>query len=413
MHKVMNYMQTSFAPKVNKIVKNPWIAAIQDAIMTALPLVFVGSLITIVSLVRNLIPAIPDMTMISNFSFGMFGLVVSFLIAYYVMEKKNNNKYKLIGGATSLVFFLMLLYPTLDKTGANMSFILARFGAQGMFTAIIAGLFVGAVMNFASKHSFFSEETAIPDFVVGWFDSLLPITFILVVGWTLTGLLHVDVFNVILWLFSPLSAIVQSYPGFVLSVFIPVFLYTFGISGWVVMPVIYPVYMQGLAQNVKEVAAGGAATHIATQETCYAFSSMGGIGTTLALAVIMLLFSRSAQLKAIGKAIIVPSVFNINEPLVFGAPVAFNPYLMVPMWINGLLVPTISYLVMTLHLVSIPSKTFLLWYIPYPITSYLATQDWRAIIVVLVIFAVTWIVFWPFFKAYDNSLLAQEKKAEA
>ncbi|WP_243462179.1 PTS transporter subunit EIIC, partial [Oenococcus oeni] len=255
-----NYMQTSFAPKVNKIVKNPWIAAIQDAIMTALPLVFVGSLITIVSLVRNLIPAIPDMTMISNFSFGMFGLVVSFLIAYYVMEKKNNNKYKLIGGATSLVFFLMLLYPTLDKTGANMSFILARFGAQGMFTAIIAGLFVGAVMNFASKHSFFSEETAIPDFVVGW---------------TLTGLLRVDVFNVILWLFSPLSAIVQSYPGFVLSVFIPVFLYTFGISGWVVMPVIYPVYMQGLAQNVKEVAAGGAATHIATQETCYAFSKHG------------------------------------------------------------------------------------------------------------------------------------------
>ncbi|SYW03807.1 Permease IIC component [Oenococcus oeni] len=413
MHKIMNYMQTSFAPKVNKIVKNPWIAAIQDAIMTALPLVFVGSLITIVSLVRNFIPAIPDMTMISNFSFGMFGLVVSFLIAYYVMEKKNNNKYKLIGGATSLVFFLMLLYPTLDKTGANMSFILARFGAQGMFTAIISGLFVGAVMNFAGKHSFFSEETAIPDFVVGWFDSLLPITFILVVGWTLTGLLHVDVFNVILWLFSPLSAIVQSYPGFVLSVFIPVFLYTFGISGWVVMPVIYPVYMQGLAQNVKEVAAGGTATHIATQETCYAFSSMGGIGTTLALAVIMLFFSHSAQLKAIGKAIIVPSVFNINEPLVFGAPVAFNPYLMVPMWINGLLVPTISYLVMTLHLVSVPSKTFLLWYIPYPITSYLATQDWRAIVVTLVIFAVTWVVFWPFFKAYDNSLLAQEKKAAA
>ncbi|MCC7667199.1 PTS sugar transporter subunit IIC [Liquorilactobacillus satsumensis] len=413
MHRIMNYMQNSFAPRVNKIVKNPWISAIQDAIMTALPLVFVGSLITIILLIRNLVPAVPDMTMISNFSFGMFGLVVAFLIAYYVMEKKHNDKYKLISGATATVFFLMLLYPSLDKAGTNITFVLARFGAQGMFTAIIAGLFVGCVMNFSSKHSFFSEDTAIPDFVVGWFDSLLPITFIMVVGWFLTGLIHVDVFKVILWVFSPLSGIVQSYPGFVLSVFIPVFLYTFGISGWVMMPVIYPVYMQGLAQNAKEVAAGGTATHIATQETIYAFSSIGGVGTTLALAVIMLLFSHSAQLKAIGKAIIVPSIFNINEPLVFGAPIAFNPYLMVPMWINGLLVPTIAYAAMAFHLVSIPSKTFLLWYIPYPITSYLATQDWRAIIVTLIIFVVTWLVFWPFFKAYDRSLILKEKEEQA
>ncbi|BDZ32194.1 PTS transporter subunit EIIC [Lactiplantibacillus sp. WILCCON 0030] len=409
MHKIMDFMTNSFAPKVNKIVKNPWIAAIQDSIMTALPLVFVGSLITIISLLQNVFKGMPDFSVISDFSFGMFGLVVSFLIPYYVMEKKKNNSSKIISGATSLVLFMMLLSPTMTKSG-NIQFIMSRFGATGMFLAIITGLVVAAVMNLAAKHSFFGEDTAIPDFVIGWFDSLLPITFLLLVGWLITIQFKIDFFNVVLLVFSPLASIVQSYPGFVLSVFIPVFLYTFGISGWVMMPVIYPVYMAGLAENAKQVANGGIATHIATQETCYAFSSMGGVGTTLALAFIMLFFSKSAQLKAIGKAVFVPSLFNINEPLVFGAPIAFNPYLMVPMWINSILIPTIVYISMAWNWVAIPTKTFLLWYIPYPITSYLATQDWRAIILAIIIFAISWIVFWPFFKAYDNSLVVKEKE---
>lgn len=411
MNKIMDFMTNKFAPKVNKIVKNPWVSAIQDSIMAALPLVFVGSLVTVVSLLKNIFAGLPDFSMISNFSFGMFGLIVSFLIPYYLMEKKGNSGQKLISGATGLVLFMMLLFPTVSAE-RNATFILSRFGATGMFLAIISGLFVACVMNFAAKRSFFDEDTPIPDFVVGWFNSLLPITFILIVGWFITVQMNVDFFEVVVWAFSPLAKIVQSYPGFVLSVFIPVFLYTFGISGWVMMPAIYPVYMAGLAANAEAVANGGQAMNIATQETCYAFSSMGGVGTTLALSVMMLLLSKSAQLKAIGKAVFIPSIFNINEPLVFGAPIAFNPYLMIPMWINALIVPTISYVVMNMGFVNIPSQSFLLWYMPYPFTSYLATQDFRAVIVCLLIFVITWFIFLPFFKAYDSSLLKQEKIAE-
>lgn len=61
-----------------------------------------------------------------------------------------------------------------------------------MFLSITTGLFVGCVMNFAAKRSFFSEDTPIPDFVVGWFNSLLPITFILIVGWLITVQFNID-----------------------------------------------------------------------------------------------------------------------------------------------------------------------------------------------------------------------------
>lgn len=407
-NKVMDFMTNKFAPKVNKVVKNPWVSAIQDAIMSALPLVFVGSLVTIVSLLKNLFPGMPDFSMISNFSFGMFGLVVAFLIPYYLMEKKGNSSQKLISGATGLVLFLMLLFPTISADG-DAVFILSRFGATGMFLSITTGLFVGCVMNFAAKRSFFSEDTPIPDFVVGWFNSLLPITFILIVGWLITVQFNIDFFEVIVAVFSTLASIVQSYPGFVLSVFIPAFLYTFGISGWVMMPAIYPVYMAGLAENSQAVANGASASNIATQETVYALISIGGVGTTLSLSIMMLILSKSLQLKAIGKAVIVPSIFNINEPLFFGAPIAFNPYLMIPTWINAFLVPSIAYFVMSMNLVSIPAQSFLLWYMPYPVTSYLATQDFRGVIACLAIIVITWLVYLPFFKAYDNSLLKQEK----
>ncbi|EGO2734046.1 PTS transporter subunit EIIC [Enterococcus faecalis] len=411
MKKIMDFMTNSFAPKVNKVVKNPWISAIQDAIMAALPLVFVGSLVTVVSLLKNLFPSMPDFSMISNFSFGMFGLIVSFMIPYYLMEKKGHSGQKLIAGATSIVLFMMLLFPTLSEKG-EITFILSRFGATGMFLAMITGLFVSLVMHLAAKKSFFDEDTPIPDFVVGWFNSLLPITFILFVGWLITIQFRIDFFDIVILIFSPLANIVQSYPGFVLSVFIPVFLYTFGISGWVMMPVIYPVYMAGLAANAEAVANGGHTVNIATQETCYAFSSMGGIGATLSLSVMMVLLSKSAQLKAIGKAVLIPSIFNINEPLVFGAPIAFNPYLMIPMWINALVVPSIAYATMYWGFVNIPTQSFLLWYMPYPFTSYLATQDIRAVVVCVLIFVITWLVFLPFFKAYDQSLLKQEKEVQ-
>ena len=119
-------------------------------------------------------------------------------------------------------------------------------------------------------------------------------------------------------------------------------------------------------------------------------------------------FGERVFLKAVGKAVMIPSLFNINEPLVFGAPIAFNPYLMVPMWLNGLLIPTIVYGVMKIGLVTIPSRTFLLWYMPYPVASFLATQDGRAIILCILLFIVSWLVFLPFFKAYDNALLKKE-----
>ena len=71
MNKFISWLNSSLTPRVNKVSKNIWIQSIQNAIMLSLPMIFVGSLISVVSLFRNFIPALPDLNPI-NFHLGCF-----------------------------------------------------------------------------------------------------------------------------------------------------------------------------------------------------------------------------------------------------------------------------------------------------------------------------------------------------
>lgn len=248
MDKIMTFMTNSFTPRVNKITKNPWISSIQDSVMTILPLILVGSLITIISLLNNVVLWFPDFSLIHTFTFGLLGIFVAFLIPYFIMEKKKQDNKKLVAGATGLSLYLFLLSPVILEDG-KIQFVLDRFGATGMFLSLIVGLFVGFVLFLFSKFSFFSKDSSLPDFIAVWFDTLIPITLIMLSGWLLGVQANIDFFEVILAIFKPLSNIVQTYPGFVLSIFIPAFLYTFGISGWAMIPVVYPVYLSGSSRK--------------------------------------------------------------------------------------------------------------------------------------------------------------------
>ena len=44
----------------------------------------------------------------------------------------------------------------------------------------------------------------------------------------------------------------------------------------------------------------------------------------------MFFFAKSKQLKALGKVGIIPAIFGINEPVLFGTPIAMNPMLAIP-----------------------------------------------------------------------------------
>lgn len=411
MKKFMDWMTNVFAPKMNKIARNPWVAAVQESILTAMPVILIGSFATVFNILRDFIPQIPDISMISNFSFGLLALFLAYLIPATIMEKKKHRKTAKQAGMAGLAFFLMIVYPSFDDAG-NINILFSNLGTGGMIASLIAGLFVGAVMNQFAKHSFFGEDSSLPDFITVWFDTLIPITLILIIGWLFTFVWEISIFNIIYEIFKPFISIGQSFWGFVLLNFIGyTFLYTFGISTWVIYPITSAICLQGIGDNMALVAAGNAPININTGEVANLFA-LGGGGCTLALAIMILFLAKSKKLKVIGKSTIVPSLCNINEPLVFGAPIAFNPLLMVPMWIVGFIIPVVTYLALSSGLVPIPAEPFNFWYIPSPIVGYMVTKSFAGVLLVLVNFAISWVIYYPFFKVYDKQVCDEEKAEE-
>ncbi|TFI74743.1 PTS sugar transporter subunit IIC [Carnobacterium divergens] len=410
MEKIMNFMTNSFAPKVNKVTKNVWVSAVQDSVMAILPFILVSSMITLISLVNEIAPILPDLSLISTFTFGLSGIFVAFLLPYFILEKKKIGDKKVLAGLTGIALYLLLIFPVIGNEGSSITFSLERFGAVGMFVSIVVGLFVGGMMTLFSKWSFFNkEETSLPDFIVVWFDSLIPIALIVTVGWFFYHILQIDVFDYIVLLFEPLQSLGQSFWGFVLMGFCLSFLYSFGISTWVLTPIFTPIALKGIADNAALVAKGSEAIYINTQETFYSgFCAFGGVGYTMILAI-LLLTAKSGRLKAIGRATFLPSLFNINEPLVYGAPIVFNPMLMIPFWLNGVVIPAITYLVLSMGWVMIPAKAFQLWYLPYPISTYLVNGDLKGILLFLFLAGISLCIWYPFFKVYDNTELKNEQ----
>jgi len=407
MDKLIQWMNISIAPKINKIAKNTWIISIQDSIMTAMPFIFISSIVTMLSIVKEYVNWIPDFQHISNFTFGLFSLYLSYLIPMNILEKKNHRKVAKQAGLVGISLFLMICSPIFEESGLVI-YEFSNFGAGGMVAALVSGLSVGFVMNLFSDFSFFKKESALPEFITVWFDTLIPILLIMLVGWILVFQFNVNIFEMIYQLFTPFLDIGQSFIGFVLLYFIgSSFLYSFGISTWVFYPIMFAITMQGINANILAVANGQLPTMINTGETGFLIFHGGG-GSTLALNI-MMLYAKSARLKLIGKASIVPSIFNINEPLVFGTPIAFNPTLMIPMWINGLLGPILIYLAMSIGLVAIPSSIFNLWYLPFPIMAFIVS-GLSGLIFSLFYFVVSWIIYYPFFKIYDKQVLEEEKK---
>lgn len=408
MNKFIDFLSEKFTPVVNNMTKNIWVQSVQSTIMKVLPMVFVGSLVTIVSVLKNYISFLPDLSPINQYTFGLLGLFIAFLLPMEIMRNKKFESMSVVAGLAGAGLMLMMIRPEITNEGAIFNF--NRFGGEGMLVSLVAGLFSGLIMSLFGSFSFFGEDSAPPDFVSKWFDNMLPITVIMFVGWGLIYGLNFDMFEIIVRVFKPVSDIAQTLPGFVLLNFLVVFIYSLGISGWVLSPITYSIQLGAIAANAAAVASGGVATNIYVYEVIQTgWITLGGLGATLPL-VIMMCLSRVGRIKAIGRACIVPSIMNINEPVIFGAPVAWNPFLMLPMWIGTIVISITTYLSMSMGFVTIPSKVFNLWYVPFGISTFMVNQDVRGLIVLAINIVLLFMIWYPFFKAYEKEELKLESQ---
>ena len=410
MKKLMTWLSDVFAPKARQIFSNPWIDAVASTMRKVLPIILTGSLIFFYNVFRSYLSFLPDLRVIANFSFGLLAIFVAFFIAHEAMQKLKHSHYQINAGLISIAAYLLLCRPKVVDGIFQIEN--GRIGPAGIMMAIIVGLFVSLVFHLYAKLHVLENNTALPDFVSEWINNIIPITITLGISMLFANVLDLDLYQMFINLFLPLQKGAQTLPGFILICFIPVIFYSMGISSWVFNAVTTPIFIVAIAQNIEAVAAGGVPVNIATSEAVFtaALITMGGRGGTLPLNV-MMLFSKSKKLRTLAKICIGPSLFNINEPIMFGAPVVFNPLLMLPILINSIVGPAVVWLTMHYGLLNIPSKMVQIGQIPAPFSSVLITEDLRAVIVYIVLFALYFFTWYPFYKTYEKQCILEESQA--
>ena len=100
---------------------------------------------------------------------------------------------------------------------------------------------------------------------------------------------------------------------------------------------------------------GGDGHHVFTvSKTLFdLYVHVGGSGSTLGLLLVILLRYRTGDSGRVARYALIPSLFNINELVIFGLPIVFNPVYLVPFLLAPLLQIALSYLCVRYGLVGL------------------------------------------------------------
>ena len=280
------------------------------------------------------------------------------------------------------------------------------------------GLFVAILVTIVSVGYINLEGGGVPPALAESIGNLVPIVIVLVAVATVNAVLlnftGVEIPAIMQLIMTPIVNMVDSIWGVVILALIVMIFWWFGIHDTVITGPLDTFLMNNFTANQAAFAAGTAAValpYIVTEPFWWTFMAIGGSGATLGLAILTL-FSKSKQLKTIGKIAIIPSLFNINEPLIFGLPLMYNSTMMLPFILVMPLNGVITYIAMNTGIVA---KTFAYasWNMFCPIGGLIDTMDIKALILICALIVIDIIIYFPFFKIYEKQKIKEEVMEES
>ena len=393
--------------------RQPHLQAIRDRVVSALPIILLGSgfLLLWQPPWPGLSRFLPPQSALRAGYLACAGLVSIYACAATALSLARRREADLAASVTTALAVFLVAQKTVLLQGGGVALGLSTLGAGGLFPAFAAAIFAVEVIHFFAQRRWgIRLSGGAPDVVVRSFAAMLPATVCVVVVWLLVHVLGVDLVGGITALFRPLVRGGDTFAAVLLVVLIDSALWMVGVHGLAVLAAVRPLWLSALAENMAAVSSGHPPPHVFTQEFFVWFIWQGGSGATLALAL-MLVFAKSKQLRLVGRAGIVPAIFNINEPLIFGTPVVMNGKLAPPFVLAPAIMATLSWLAMHFGLVR-PPYIEVVWTLPAPIGAYLSSGgDVRAVVLQMVNLAIALAIWWPFVRRYDRFLLSSDRTA--
>lgn len=423
--RMVGVIESKVTPIAGKLGQQKYITSIRDGFIAALPFMIVGSFM----LVFIFPPFSPDTTwsfakgwldlsemyreqlmLPFNLSMGIMTIFISVGIASSLA--RHHDLDPVTTGLLSLMAFMLVAAPLKDGQ-LSMQY----FSGQGIFTAIITAIYSTEVYAYLKRNKITIKlPPEVPSGVARSFEILIPVLAIILTLHPLnlfiessTGMI---IPQAIMALIQPLVAASDSLPAVLLAVLVCQVLWFAGIHGaLIVTGIMNPFWMANLSENQAAFASGEVIPHIFMQGFWDHYLLIGGVGSTLPLAI-LLMRSKAVHLRTIGKMGSVPAIFNINEPILFGAPIIMNPVFFLPFILVPMLNAILAWFATDLGLVErVVSLTP--WTTPGPIgASWAANWAFSPVIMSLICMATAALMYLPFLKAYEKQILQQEAEQE-
>lgn len=410
-------------PFFNKMAGNAYLQGIRDGFLTAMPAILFSSIFILCAALPEVfgftLPAELSSWLwrIYNLTMGVVAILVAATTARSLAESFNR---KLPGSQSINIVSVMLAsicgFLTLAVTEIDGGIDVTYLGTKGLLCSFIAAFLSCNLYKFCMiKNITIKMPPEVPGVISNVFRNVFPFSFS-VIGCVLLDLLTTKLFGArfaesIIMLFSPFFQAADSYLGLGLIGGAMAFFWFLGIHGpSIVEPAIAAAIYANVEANLMLVQNGEHASIALTAGFQNFIVCFGGTGCTLVVPFLLMWFCKSKQLKAVGQASFLPGLFGVNEPVLFAAPIVLNPYFFVPF----LLAPVLNAWIFKFFVDVLQMNSFIYvlpWATPAPIAMFLGTgMAWLALILALVLIAVDCIVYLPFIKAYDASLVEEEDK---
>ena len=366
-------------------------------------------------------------TAITNGTLNIASISVVAMISYFLAKNKGyENPIGTIPIALSSLFTLLAINVMVTPNGAKSAVKITNavlydsIGTKSMFGGIIVGLLATELFIQLSKVKQFKINLGpmVPPAVGKSFSVLIPSMIVVSVFAAIAAILgavfNTDLITLISTVIQePLRKLNTSLAGFLLIYSTGNFLFTLGIHQTVINGTLLdPLNLINMNENMAAVAKGQAPTHIINSDFVTVYTQMGGTGLTISLIIAVFLVSKYKPFKQVGRLALVPGIFEINEPIIFGFPIVFNIPMMIPFVLSPVIGGLIGYFATAVGFVQ-PLSVYLPWTTPPLISGFLASGgDWKVVIVQLIIIVVTTLFYIPFIKIAERVAKKSAELAE-
>lgn len=438
--KPIEKLSEKLLPLAAKINNQRHLRAVRDSFIITMPLIIAASLFILLNAVifsNELVLQFIDLSFLSglagivnNGTMGILAILVCYNIGYnlanWYMEEgtiKNKGFSPVHAGGVSIaaMFIMMPLNSMVTLANGSMEevsgvYLQGLTSSSGLFLAMLASLVATEIFVKFSKIEKLriSMPENVPPAVASSFNSLIPEVLVIIlfaifvfVLDAVTGLTVPEVVNTIIQV--PLRGFVLSVPGMLFLQFISDALWVFGMHGSSILaPIKSAPMLESIQENMAAFELGNEIPNIVTEPFIGSFGLLGGGGCILPLIIAIFIVSKRKEQKNIARLGLVPSCFNIAEPIMFGIPVVMNPIFMIPAAIIPSINLLIAYTATSLGLIG-RTVAAAPWITPPVLQAWISTGgNFPAAILALLLLILDVLLFIPFIMASNKARVLEQ-----